>query len=369
MTKTWQECLRAGLKGLYFPVAAILAAVVLSSIVMAILGFDPLYAYQCLLKGAFGNTNSIGETLVKTTPLIFAAVAFALPMRCGIFNLGATGQLYIGAILGSLVGVRFAGMPAVLHIPLMLLAGFAGGALYGVFAGWLRHRFGANELISTIMLNHVAIQLLAYCVAGPLKDPATAATSTPQSAQMVASVKLPVILPGTRLHAGLILAVLCLVFYYVFLWKTTRGYEMRVVGLNPGAGEYAGMSVRKNQLLAMLLAGGIAGIGGCVELMSVQSRLIQQFAGNIGFDGVAVALLGGNSPVGIALAGILFGALSAGAGRMQMLAKVPNATVYITQGLIILFVVGRELFRIRSRRKNKPSSRTAGPRSMEKEAV
>lgn len=361
MTKTRQDRLRRGLQSCYFPAAALAAALLLSSVIMLLMGFDPLFAYQCLFKGAFGSKNALGETLVKSTPLIFSAVAFALPMRCGVFNLGAAGQLYMGAIAGSLVGVRFAALPALVHIPLMLCAGFLGGAVYGALAGILRSRFGANELISTIMLNHIAIQFLAFCVAGPLKDPATAATSTPQSAQMTDSVKLGVILPGTRLHAGLLLAAACLVLYYVFLWKTSRGYEMRVVGLSAGAGEYAGMNVRSSQLLSLLLAGGIAGIGGCVEIMSVQSRLIQQFAGNIGFDGVAVALLGGGTPGGIAASAVLFGALSAGAGKMQMLAKVPNAMVYITQGLIILFVVGRELFHIRSRQKAKLPSPSAAP--------
>jgi simple sugar transport system permease protein len=155
-----------------------------------------------------------------------------------------------------------------------------------------------------------------------------------------------VILPGTRLHAGLFLAALAIVVFYIFIWKTPRGYEMRVIGLNPHAGQYAGINIKSNHLLAMFLAGAAAGMGGCVELMSVQGRLINMFAGEIGFDGVAVSLLGGNTPGGIAISALLFGMLSSGANKMQMLAKVPNASIFIMKGLIVLFVVGRELFRI-----------------------
>lgn len=356
MTNSFGERLRRGAASAYFPVIAVVASVVISGAVMWICGFDPFYAFGTLLNGALGGANNIGETLVKMTPLLFSALSFAVAMRCGIFNIGATGQMYIGAIFGSLVGTQMPDLPGIIHIPLMLLLGAIGGGLYGLLAGFLKHRFGANELIVTTMLNYIAIQVLSYCVAGPLKDPATAATSTPQSAMMVDSVQLPGILPGTRLHAGFLLALAFLVLFYIFLWKTPRGYEMRVVGLNPNAGRYAGISVRSNQMLAMFIAGGLAGIGGCVEIMSVQSRLIQQFAGNIGFDGIAVALLGGCSPLGMFGSGLLFGVLSSGANKMQMLAKVPSAMVDITQSLIILFVVGRELFRFAGRKKAKKAA-------------
>ncbi|MDR1900087.1 MAG: ABC transporter permease [Treponema sp.] len=312
--------------------------------IFAVMGFDPVRVFGSLINGAVGNRNSISETLVKATPLIFMALSFAVSVRCGIFNLGANGQLYIGAIAGTLAGTGFPFLPPAVHIPLMLLTGIIGGGLYGALAGWLRNQFGVNELIATIMLNNIAVQVTAWCVAGPMKDPLIAAVSTPQSALLPQSVKFPVILPGTRLHAGLLVAVLVITAFYFFLWKTAKGYEMRVVGLNPQAARYAGMNVKSNHLLAMFLAGALAGMGGCVELMSVQGRLISMFAGEIGFDGVAVSLLGANTPGGIAAAALLFGMLSSGANKMQMLAKVPNAAVFIMKGLIILFVVGRELF-------------------------
>jgi simple sugar transport system permease protein len=337
--------LRSGLNSLYYPVVAIAAALFVTGAVFVIMGFDPVRVFGSLVNGAIGNKNSIGETLVKATPLIFMALSFAVSVQCGIFNLGANGQLYMGAVAGTLVGTNFLFLPPVVHIPLVLLAGILGGGMYGALAGWLRNRFGMNELIATIMLNNIAVQITAWCVAGPMKDPLIAAVSTPQSALLPQSIKFPVILPGTRLHAGLLVAVLAIIAFYLFLWKTAKGYEMRVVGLNPQAARYAGMDVKRNHLLAMFFAGALAGVGGCVELMSVQGRLISMFAGEIGFDGVAVSLLGANTPGGIVAAALLFGMISSGANKMQMLAKVPNAAVFIMKGLIILFVVGRELFR------------------------
>jgi simple sugar transport system permease protein len=336
--------LGSGLKSLYYPAAAIVAALFVTGVIFVIMGFDPVQVFGSLVNGAIGNKNGLGETLVKATPLIFMALSFAVSVQCGIFNLGANGQLYIGAIAGTLVGTGFPFLPPGVHIPLVLLAGIAGGGMYGALAGWLRNRFGVNELIATIMLNNIAAQITAWCVAGPMKDPLIAAVSTPQSALLPRSVKFPVILPGTRLHAGLLLALLSIAAFYLFLWKTAKGYEMRVVGINPQAARYAGMNVKRNHLLAMFLAGALAGMGVCVELMSVLGRLIPLFAGEFGFDGVAVSLLGANTPGGIAAAALLFGMLSSGAGKMQMLARVPNAAVFIMKGLIILFVVGRELF-------------------------
>ncbi len=349
------------LKSLYFPVMAVASAVVVSAVLMLIFGFNPLAAFSSMLGGAVGSMNSIAETLVKAIPISFAALSFAVAARCGVFNLGGPGQLIVGSIFGTLAGTHFEGLPAPIHIPFMLLACFAGGGLYGFIAGFLRNRFGANELITTIMMNHIASQLLTYLVSGPMKDPLVAETNTPESKLLLDSVQLPILVKGTRLHAGLLLAILFILLFYVFLWKTRLGFEMRVVGMNPHAGEYAGMGVQTNQLLAMAIAGGLAGIAGGIELMSVQSRLMNYFGGNIGFDGVAVALLGGTAPGGIAAASLLFGVLSSGANKMQMLAKVPYAMVYTTQGLIILFIVGRELFRFgKKRRAGKAPHRARG---------
>lgn len=347
--RTWRkQKLLDLLRALYFPVAAIVMALVGGGIIIFALGFDPLAAYGYLVKGSFGDLNAISETLVKACPVIFTGLSYAVARRCGLINLGAEGQLYIGALAATLVGTNLQGLPLPLHLLLTLTAGFLGGAVWGLVIGALRVRFGASELITTIMFNYIAIQFVSYCISGPIKD--TAGT-LPQSRPILLSAQLPRLLPGVRLHAGVIVAALGIVFYYFFMWKTTKGYEMRVIGFNPTAGEYAGMNLKTNSVLAMAIAGGFAGLGGCIEIIGMQLRLMPNFSTGYGFDGIAVALLGANSPVGIALSGILFGALRSGAGKMEMLAKVPSAVIYMIQAMIILFVVGRALFDFSKKRR------------------
>lgn len=330
-------------KKLIFPLISIVLALAISALVIQLIGCDTLLALRCLLEGGFGSMNAISETLVKATSLIFMALSFAFAQRSGMYNLGGMGQFYIGAIFGGWVGINLT-LPAALHIPVMLLCGFVGGALYALLPALLRIRLGANELISTIMFNSVAAQILSMAVSGPMKDP-NSVNGASQSCLMQESVKLPTLFSGMRLHVGFLLALLALLIFWFFYARCTRGFEVRVVGMNPQVAQYAGMNIRGNQLAAMLIGGGLAGIGGCVELMSVQSRLVQNFSASLSFQGISVALLGDCTPIGIFLSSVLYGALNAGSGRMQMLAKIPVSAMEITQSLIILFLAGREIFR------------------------
>ena len=334
---------KASLRKTYFPVVSILAALILSAVVMKILGFDPILAITSLISGSFGSFGAIADTLNKAMPVVMTGLSYAIAKRCGIINLGAEGQLYIGALCATAVGTNFAGTPAFIHIPLTLAAGFLGGALYGLLVGMMKLRFGASELITTIMLNYIAISFVGYCIAYPMKD-FTATSNFPQSFQILESARLPRIVMNTRLHAGIFIVIAALLFYHIFLFKTKKGYEMRVIGNNQIAGKYAGMSVNKIGLLSIFIAGGFAGLGGCIELIGLQLRLMNGFSINFGFDGIAVALLGSNNSVGILFAGLLFGALKSGANKMQMMTNVPTAIVYMIQGFIILFVSGRALF-------------------------
>lgn len=327
----------------YFPAASILASFLVAGIAFALLGFDPFVAFSALVEGSLGGLNAWGETLNKAVPVALTGLSYAIAKRCGVVNLGAEGQVYIGALCAVLVGTTFSGLPATVHIPATLLAGFLGGAVFGLLPAIMKNRFGSSELITTIMFNYVALYFVHYMIAGPIKD-YSSTSNFAQSKQMLESAQLPRLLSGTRLHAGLIVAVLALVFYQFFLFHTTRGYEMRVIGLNRTAGECAGMNARSNTLLSMFLAGGFAGLGGACELMGVQLRIMENAFNGFGFDGVAVALLGGSSAGGIALSSLLFGALKSGANKMQMRSGIPTATIYMLQGLIILFVVGKMLF-------------------------
>lgn len=337
-----------GIKGLTFSFISICMAFIIGGIIISLMGLSPSKAYFSMLQGSLSNANAISETLVKTTPLIFTGLSYAVAKRCGLINLGAEGQLYMGGFLATLVSLSLDGLPVYIHLPLAVLAGFIGGGLWGLLAGWLKIRFGANEMITTIMLNYMAQYWVSYLVTGPMME---AGDKMPQSAPIPDSAILPRILSGTRLHLGIVIALIAVIIFYYFFWKTTVGYETRVVGINAEAARYAGMKPTKNALLAMFLAGGFAGLAGVSEILGVQLRMYQNFSPGYGFDGIAVALLGQNMPIGIVVSAILFGMLRSGANMMQLVAKVPNAIIYIIQALVIIFVVARNLFNVIGKRK------------------
>ncbi len=328
---------------LIVPIVAISFAMVIGGVVIALIGLEPLSAYSFLLQGSLGSKQAIGETIVKMTPLIFTGLSFALASRCGLTNIGAEGQLYMGGFLATAVGIYLNGLPMIIHLPLAIIAGFIGGGLWGLLAGFLKVKFGASEIITTIMLNYIAINFISYLVSGPMTEPPG---NMPQTPRVLTTAVLPRIFSGTRVHLGFIIALAAILIYYIFLWKTTVGFETRVVGLNSDAAKYAGMNTNSKAILAMFISGGFAGLAGVSEILGVQFRMFQNFSPGYGFDGIAVALLGQNSPIGILLSGFLFGVLRAGSNLMQMSAKVPAAIIYIIQALILMFIVGSEIFKI-----------------------
>ncbi len=336
-----------GLQSLLYPVLALISALAIGAVLISAMGFDWVLAYKSLLAGSFGNYKAITESLVKATPLIFTGISFAMAQRCGMINLGAEGQVYMGGLFGSFVALGLQGLPRAIHLPLTLVAGFVGGGLLGLLIGFLKVRFGASELIVGIMFNYIAIKLVSYMVTGPMKEPPGIYD---QTAMMPASATLPRILPDTRLTAAFLLAVASVLVFHILFWKTTKGYEMRCVGLSATVAEYSGIRVKPNMMLAMSLSGGFAGLGGCCDVIGVQFRLLADFSPQYGFDGIAVALLGGCTPLGVLLSGILLGALKSGSNTMKMLAQVPVAAVQIIQALIIIFVVGREIYHITTKR-------------------
>ncbi len=338
-----QDRVKKGLKSIGFPVLSVIVAFLLAAIFLAAMGYNVFDAYKSLIKGAFGDVNAISETLIQVTPLLFCAISYAIAYRCGMINLGAEGQLTIGAIVGSVVGAHLH-LPIVLHAIVTLLCGFLGGALYGLLVGVLKMRFAASELITTIMLNYIALEFASFCVNNaPFRDMTEGAA--PRMAMIDETSMLPRIFPApSRVHLGIVLAIIGVVVYYLFMWRTTRGYEMRVIGMNMNAGRYSGMNIRTNSILSMFLAGGFAGVGGIVQIMGLTPYFTDTFSNNFGFSGIAVALLGNCHPAGMVASAVLFGALNAGGKKMEMLAHVPNASIYMIQGMIILFAVSRELF-------------------------
>ncbi|SMB92020.1 simple sugar transport system permease protein [Thermanaeromonas toyohensis ToBE] len=331
-----------GAKTLATPIIATVLGLILGALAIALMGLSPVKAYQALLKGALGSLNGIGETLVKATPLIFTGLSFGLAKKGGLINIGAEGQLYLGGLASVWVGFALKGLPVFIHLPLSILAGFLAGGIWGFIPGWLKVRFGASEIITTVMLNYVGIYLISYMVTGPLIEPPG---NFPQTPPVAKTAELPVILSGTRLHLGFLIALLMVLGYYFFLWRTNIGYEIRVVGNNPQAAAYAGINASRDTMLVMFLAGGLAGLAGVGEILGIQHRLFQNFSPGYGYDGIAVSLLGYNSPVGILLAALLFGVLRSGGNMMQMVAKVPVAVVYIIQAFVIIFVAAEGMLR------------------------
>lgn len=334
--------IRSGAEQMLLPVVSILLALVIGALIISAMGIDPIYAYQSLLKGALGSKNAIAETLLKAAPLIFTGLSFALAYRCGLINIGAEGQIYMGGFFTVVVGIYLQGLPLIIHLPLALAAGFIGGGLWGLLAGWLKVRFGASEIITTVMFNFVAIAWVSYLVTGPLIEPPG---HFPQSAKIAATAQLPNILSGTRLHLGLIIALIAILLFYIFLWRMDKGYEVRVVGQNIHAARYAGINPEQNIILVMFLAGGMGGMAGANEILGIQTRLLQNFSPGYGFDGIAVALLGLNTPIGVLLGALLFGILRSGGNMMQMMAGVPVAIIYVIQALVIIFVVAGQMIR------------------------
>jgi len=327
-------------RGLFLPVGAILMAFLVGAIFILAIGENPFVAYAALLKGAFGDPYSIGETLEATTPLIFTGLAVAFAFRAKMFNIGAEGQFLIGALAATWVGVNLH-LPGPIHIAVTLLTGFIAGGLWGGFAGFLKAVRGVNEVISTIMLNFIALFFIDFMVTGPMKE--ESALNIPQTAQILETARLMKIMPPSRLSAGILIALLAAFVVWWLLWKTTTGYAIRATGLNPFAAEYGGIKPNFNMFLSMLISGGLAGLGGAVIISGLFLRFQQGFAPGYGFTAIAVALVGANNPPGVVLAALLFAALSTGARGMQNVAGVPQDTVLIIQALVIFFVAAPQI--------------------------
>lgn len=297
--------------------------------------------FTSIWQGSFGRKRTIIETFVCITPLLFVGLANAVAFRTGLFNIGVEGQFTMGMMVAAIVGV-IPGIPAVIHIPLVLIAGMAAGAIWAGVPGYLKAKVGANEVVSTIMMNYVALNLCNYLIMGPLNAGGGSASTKDiqDSAQLWRFIK-----QSYRLNIGIFIGLAFIFLVYILLWKTTWGYELRAVGLNPHAAEYGGINIKRNIILAMVISGAIGGIGGAVHVSGIQHNALQLggFTG-YGFDGMTVALLGKNHPVGVLLASILFGALSNCSLTLQM-AEIPKQIVYIIQGIIILFVAADYVYK------------------------
>ncbi|MBN1483972.1 MAG: ABC transporter permease [Chloroflexia bacterium] len=283
----------------------------------------------------------ISESLITAIPYIFAGLAVALGFRCGLFNIGAEGQIFMGAVAAAFLGYAIQGLPVYVHLPLALLGGALVGGLWGAIPGLLKAWRGAHEVITTIMMNYIAFKLSDYLLTGPMKR----SGYNPVSPPIEEAAKLPRLFPPLRFHAGFFVALIVAALVFWFLWKTTLGFEIRTVGANPHAARYAGISVTRSFVLAMALSGGLAGLAGANEVLGVNYNMAQSFSSGYGFDSIALALLGKSHPGGVVLASLLWGFLRSGAIRMQSRAHIPVDIVFIVQAMVIIFVAAPEVIR------------------------
>lgn len=321
------------------PVWGALVGLLIGAVLILIAGADPLATYGTMLRGAFGGPRQLTETLLKAAPLLLMGLGLAAAFRARVWNIGGEGQYTMGALTGGLLALWFQRLPAALLLPLMLLAGAAGGALWALVAGWLKIKRGMNEIISTLMLNYIAILLMQYLVRGPLQEPGG---YLPVSAQFVAAARLPVLIPGTRIHVGVLLSVAFIPVVYALLWRTPLGFRLRAVGSRASVARYAGMDVARITLFALAFSGALAGLTGLIEVSTLHTRLRGDITGNYGFSGILVALLGRMHPVGVALAAVFFAALIIGAQSMHVISGLPAALADAIQAVIVLSVLAAD---------------------------
>ena len=310
-------------------------------------------AYSALLKSSLGSPTAISETIVAATPLIFGGLSVALAFKAGLFNIGAEGQLLAGSMTAAIAGFTFDGLPAVIHLPLAILAGFLGGALWGFVPGILKAKTGAHEVIITIMMNYIAYRVVDYMLSTePIRR---TGRTDPISKAVEESARLPKIGGGDlRVHAGILLALIVAYGVWWLLFRSTVGFSFRAVGANPHAAAYAGIAVGGTYILSMSLAGGLAGLAGTAQLLGIQYSVFPGFSSGYGFDAIAIALLGRTHPGGVVAAALLFGILRSGATGMQASTAVPVDIIVVIQALIIVFMAApalvRGIFRIRTER-------------------
>lgn len=349
-------------RALLIPVLAVVTALVVGAIIIAVTDIDTLRlwgddpgeafrstitgirdAYRALFAGSLGSTRAITETLFAATPVILAGLAVAVGFQAGLFNIGANGQILVGGMAALWVGFSVS-LPMILHIPLAILAAIVAGAIWGGITGLLKARTGAHEVITTMMLNFVAVFLVDYLLKTSIfQQPGR---NDPISRPALESARFPTLLDGYRVHIGFLIALAAVAFTWWLMYRTTIGFQFRAVGFNPTGARYAGMSVAWIYVGVMAVSGGLAGIAGANHVLGLEPyRGISNFAGSIGFDAIALALLGRSQPVGVLFAGLLFGALRAGGREMQGAAGIPIDLVLVLQALIIVMIAAPALVR------------------------
>lgn len=330
------------LKGVVPSIMTIIIALLIGAILIVSSGNNPLEAYRILIKGAFGSAHKISETLVKAIPLSIMALGTSIAFKNKIWNIGGDGQFIVGTIFSLSVGI-YLNLPPIVLLPVSFIAAFVGGGLWASIAGWLKTKFNANEVITTLMLNYIATYLLAYLVYGPMMDPE--GFGFPQTPLLSENLRLGLFNEATRIHTGLFVAI-ALMFVMIIFWKSTIGFRIKLMGQGSKVSSYAGISSKKTMILAMFLSGGLAGLAGWNEIYGIHYRLMTDIASGYGSLAIVIALLGNLNPVGIAFSSFFFAALLVGGNTMQRMMGIPYSIVDIIQALVIIFVITRQILNI-----------------------
>ena len=348
--------------------SALLVALLFGAVMMLALGADPIAGYRALLEGAFGGSYALSSTAIQAVPLLLVGVGICIAFRANVFNIGGEGQIAMGGLLSAATALAFPDLPGFILMPLVLLAGALGGAIWGAIPGFFKANYNVNEILSTIMLNLVAVQVMNYLLAGPMVDqsPSSVGGLIPETKVLPASAQLPILVSGTQLHLGVPIAVLVAIGVYVLLWRTSFGFQIRSVGLSRSASAYAGMPVKRTITLAMTLSGAMCGLAGAILVFgSISHRMVSDgsltgFTGSAGFNGIVVALFGGLNPLWTIVSAYLFGGLIVGGSALQVATGVPSDLVTALSGTIVVLVVSLEYLRRRARAQ---SMALAGPRA------
>lgn len=315
-------------------------AFILGAVLIALAGSDPWVAYGAMFNGAFGGTRQLTETALKATPMLLVALGLIVSFKARVWNIGAEGQYYMGALLGSVIALKFPTLPAVVLIPALLLGGVIGGALWGLIPALLRIRRGMSEIISTLMLNYIAILIVEYVSRAPLRD---TSGFLPETAQFVEAAQLPGLF-GSRLHLGVFIALALIPVVHLLLWRTPVGFRLRAIGSRASVARFAGIDVEAGIIFVLLFSGALAGLAGIIEVSFLHTRLKGSISGGYGFSGILVALLGRLHPVGALFAAIFFSALVIGANTMHTLTGLPATLADAIQALVVLFVLGVDAY-------------------------
>ncbi|HEV8387610.1 MAG TPA: ABC transporter permease [Nitrososphaera sp.] len=323
----------------FVPFASASLAFVVGAIILGATGIDVGRAYATMFQGAFGSVFGFGDVMLKTISLLLTGLAVSVAFRCRQWNIGAEGQLYMGALGGTLVGISMVGMIPGVAIFLGIILSFIFGSLFALVPAVLKVKFGVNEVISTVLLNFVAFLFISFLLHGPIKAPGF----NPYSPEIDDASQMPILIPGTRLHAGLIIAGLATAGVY-YLWKTKIGFEIRSVGANIKAARYAGMNITRSVLITLGISGGLAGVAGGLLVSGVQHVLIEGISPGYGFIAVIIALLGRQHPIGVAIVAFFFSVLMTGSETMYRTLGVPSAFSMTLQALVLVFVLVGQLF-------------------------